>query len=197
MPFSNDEDDWSDARDWDDARKYRLASIRSLSAWRLRHKNASQLVEKLQAMGPVASVKSVADILGWSKPTVRRFVRAHLIEAQRRRRASARASLILRTPSVIWLVNTCIRGSILPEPESDRPFDRIRRKIEREGTNGTYSQLPARPSVEELAIFFRCGETSILRMLKERAIRSKHKFLKRWDIWKRDLPFWGREEKRI
>jgi hypothetical protein len=169
-----------------------LTNMRSVSAWRLRNKNAKDVVQRLRDLGSKASVRDVARELGWSKPTVMKFLSLGLIDrCRRRRRASAGRRLELDVNSVIWLVNACQRGRI-PRPTEIRPFNRIRTRIERIGTDGSFSELPTRPSVAEVAKFLGCGETTVLRMLRNQVIRARRKPVCRWDIWKKSLPVWCR-----
>jgi hypothetical protein len=168
-----------------------LRNVRSVSAWRLRNKNAKEVVQRLAELGPKASVREVARALGWSKPTVMKFINLGLVDRCRRRNALAGRPLELDVNSVIWLVKACQRGPI-QRPAGIRPFNRIRTKIEKRGTDGSFRELPTRPSVAEVAKFLDCGETTVLRMLGAQVIRAHRKNFCRWDIWKNNLPKWCR-----
>lgn len=181
--------------DLDFDRALRICSARSRSAWRLSTEDTGLIVKKLNSLGRRASVRTISEILSCSKPTVMKFLKLGLVQRIRRRRGSSPGSaIVIDVNSVIWFVHLC-RKSIKGPPMASHPFSRLRRRIQEIGPDGSYNMLPKTLSIARTAKFFRCSETTVLRMINDGYMRGYRRTRCRWEIRKSDIPYWWREKR--
>ena len=192
-PWAENHIEWPEPRGWTVSQEIIFA--KSITAWRIACIDLHRMREALHRLGPTASVRTIAGVLKCSKPTVFSFIRSGFIRRCRRRRgARQRAPLAVETASVVEFAALC-RADLDRPPHVFQPFARVRARLERDGPAGVYRALATRPSLAEVALFMRCSESTVLRMIRSRYFRCRRRSLHRWDIWKKDLPFWCREKK--
>lgn len=184
--------DWGSMDDTLEAEQ-RLWASKSMAAWQIAQRDTAEMRGQLLSFGRAASVRSVAAVFRCSKPTVRTFIRLGLLQTWRKRRGTPRhTAQLVDVVSAIEFVALSHRVLDRSPREAD-PFSRVRARVQREGTVGLFSALPTKPSFEDVARFLRCSKSTVLRMIRTRYFRARRRSLHRWDIGKRDLPAWCRE----
>lgn len=179
----------------DDSRRgWKLRELRSRTAWALRNRSLPALREELWELGRAARVSKIAQVFRCSKPTVMALVKAGFLTVARQRRRARRESVFLiEVASALEFVRLC-HTSLHAPPLPPIEFSRIIARVRRDGTAFPYEKLPTKPSISEFAMYLRCSESTVLRMLRAGAWWGKRRSLRRWTIDKRRLPRWCREK---
>jgi hypothetical protein len=173
----------------------RIANARSRLAWKLSWRDPKPVLARLDALGHAARVRSIGAALGWSKPTVMKFVRLGLLKRKRRPRGSVgQRAIEIEVRSARWLVELCVRTLRNYPPLNGRENSRLRARLGALGPNGTYVALPPQLTVGELARFLRCAPITVLRMVEDGTLRARRRTPRRWEFLKKQLPWWCREK---
>jgi hypothetical protein len=173
-------------------RAMRITHAPSRSAWRLAQCDHEYLERRLRQLGPWARVSDLARAVGWSKPTVMKFVRIGLLQRRHKQRGQrVKVPIQVSTQSVIALAAAC-QVMLEDPPCSSRDYHRVRARFEVLGPNGDYDTLPPFLTVGDTARYLRCTHTTVLRMIRSGEISANHRTPCRWEIRKKDLPWWSR-----